>query len=165
MGKLNHHLFEVWVSCGFFNKRDLWKTKHRQTECWKLSWSTDGNDPKFKFVGFEEAHRKTMSFSLSQNRTFLFGKTENLKCWVRGLQLWVTWEAIKRLRTRSAKVTPQWRTAADLVRRRFIAWDLKLDSTGTWNPDASLSYLLSLWKPVKSVIKKERKNSRSSDGI
>ena len=46
MGKLNHQLFEIWVSCRFFNKRDLWKSMHRQTKCWKLSWSTDGDDPQ-----------------------------------------------------------------------------------------------------------------------
>ena len=45
MEKLDHQLFEIWGSCGFFNKRDLWETMHLQTKCWKLSWSTDGNDP------------------------------------------------------------------------------------------------------------------------
>jgi len=45
MENFDHQLFEIWVSCGIFNKRDLWKKMHRQTKWWKLSWSTDGNDP------------------------------------------------------------------------------------------------------------------------
>ena len=44
MEKLDHQLFEIWDSCGFYNQRDLWKTMHRQSKCWKLSWSTDGNE-------------------------------------------------------------------------------------------------------------------------
>ena len=46
MGKLDHQLFETWGSCGFFNKRDLWKTMHRQTKCWQLSWLKDSNHPQ-----------------------------------------------------------------------------------------------------------------------
>jgi len=28
-GKVDRRVFKLWVSCGFFNKRDLWKTMHR----------------------------------------------------------------------------------------------------------------------------------------
>jgi len=36
------------VSCGFFTKRDLWKTMHRQTKCCKLIRSTDRHDPQLR---------------------------------------------------------------------------------------------------------------------
>jgi len=39
-GKLDHQLFEIWVSC----KRNLWKTMQKRTKCCKLSRSTDCND-------------------------------------------------------------------------------------------------------------------------
>jgi len=45
MEKLDHQLFEIWVSCGFFNKRDLWSAYHWQTQCCKHR-STDGYNPK-----------------------------------------------------------------------------------------------------------------------
>ena len=44
-GKFDCWFFKVWVSCRFSNKRNLWKTMHRQTKCCKLSRSTDRNDP------------------------------------------------------------------------------------------------------------------------
>jgi len=44
-GKLDCQLFKLWVSCGFFNKIDLWKTMHWQTKCCKLSRSMDRNNP------------------------------------------------------------------------------------------------------------------------
>ena len=44
-GKLERQLSKLWVSCGFVNKRDLWKTMHLQTKFWKLSWFSDRQDP------------------------------------------------------------------------------------------------------------------------
>ena len=44
--KLDRRLFKLGVSCGFFNKRYLWKTMHRQTKCYKLTRSTDWNNPQ-----------------------------------------------------------------------------------------------------------------------
>jgi len=65
MEKLDRQLFEIWVSCGIFNKRNLWKTMHRQTQCWKLSWSTDGKDPHIHDLRHEYVctHESCMSES------------------------------------------------------------------------------------------------------
>jgi len=52
-GKLDRYLIELWVFCGLLNKRDLWKTMHRQTKCCKLSRSTDSNDPDYNSMRVE----------------------------------------------------------------------------------------------------------------
>jgi len=51
--KLDRYLIKLWVFCGFLNKRDLWKTMHRQTKCCKLSRSTDSNDPDYNSMPVE----------------------------------------------------------------------------------------------------------------
>jgi len=56
-GKLDSRLLKLWVSYGFFNKRDLWKMMHRQTKYCKLSRSTDRNDPEtFDVIVFMWVH-------------------------------------------------------------------------------------------------------------
>jgi len=45
-GKTRSSTFQALSFLRYFQKRDIWKTMHRQTMCCKLSRSTDRNDPE-----------------------------------------------------------------------------------------------------------------------